>query len=93
MRKSIKVVLAAVSTLLICAPAYAFHSGGVAECEGCHTMHNSLDGAANATGLPQYQSGGIRLLPELPHHGARLEPPLGDGPSALSGIHIWRIYI
>ena len=21
---------------------YAFHSGGVAECEGCHTMHNSL---------------------------------------------------
>ena len=23
--------------------AYAFHSGGVAECEGCHTMHNSLD--------------------------------------------------
>lgn len=30
--------------------AYAFHSGGVAECEGCHTMHNSLDGAAMATG-------------------------------------------
>jgi hypothetical protein len=23
--------------------AYAFHSGGVAECEGCHTMHNSLE--------------------------------------------------
>lgn len=22
--------------------AYAFHSGGVAECEGCHTMHNTL---------------------------------------------------
>lgn len=21
--------------------AYAFHSGGVAECEGCHTMHNT----------------------------------------------------
>lgn len=25
--------------------SYAFHSGGVAECEGCHTMHNSLDGS------------------------------------------------
>src|SRR5512142_770670 len=24
--------------------SYAFHSGGVAECEGCHTMHNSLGG-------------------------------------------------
>ncbi len=24
--------------------SYAFHSGGVAECEGCHTMHNSFEG-------------------------------------------------
>jgi cytochrome c553 len=24
--------------------AWAFHSGGVAECEGCHTMHNSYEG-------------------------------------------------
>ena len=23
--------------------AYAFHSGGVGECEGCHTMHNSFE--------------------------------------------------
>ncbi len=23
---------------------FAFHSGGVAECAGCHTMHNSQDG-------------------------------------------------
>ncbi|MEZ4387254.1 MAG: cytochrome c3 family protein [Candidatus Krumholzibacteriia bacterium] len=31
----------------------AFHDGGVAECAGCHTMHNSQDGANvtdNATG-------------------------------------------
>ncbi len=26
------------------APAQAFHNGGVAACEGCHTMHNSRDG-------------------------------------------------
>lgn len=57
MKKGISVVLAAASALLISVPAFAFHSGGVAECEGCHTMHNSLEGAAVATGLPQYQSG------------------------------------
>jgi len=43
--------------LLITAPAYGFHSGGVAECEGCHSMHNSLEGSANVTGMAQYQSG------------------------------------
>src|SRR5512146_805409 len=37
--------------------AYAFHSGGVGDCEGCHSMHNSLEGAANVTGMPQFQSG------------------------------------
>ncbi len=25
-------------------PVFAFHSGGVAECDGCHTMHNSMSG-------------------------------------------------
>ena len=25
-------------------PASAFHDGGVAHCDGCHTMHNSVDG-------------------------------------------------
>jgi hypothetical protein len=41
--------------------AYAFHDGGVAKCEGCHTMHNSLNnkamtGTAN-TGMVQFASG------------------------------------
>ena len=38
---------------------YAFHDGGVARCEGCHTMHNSLNGTAmnTAGGMVQYQSG------------------------------------
>ena len=27
--------------------AYAFHSGGVAECEGCHSMHNPAAGGSN----------------------------------------------
>jgi len=36
-----------VSALLLaaCGPALAFHSGGVADCEGCHSMHNSTGGA------------------------------------------------
>ena len=25
-------------------PAMAFHDGGVAHCDGCHTMHNSVNG-------------------------------------------------
>jgi hypothetical protein len=32
------------------ANALAFHDGGVAHCDGCHTMHNSADGATNANG-------------------------------------------
>ena len=49
--KSLKVVLAmAGSALLLASPAMAFHDGGVANCEGCHTMHNSLGGTVmNAT--------------------------------------------
>jgi hypothetical protein len=57
MKTSSKVLLAVVSSLLISTPAYAFHSGGVAECEGCHSMHNSYEGSSNVTGIPQYQSG------------------------------------
>ncbi len=39
-------VAASVIGLSAClvAPAFAFHSGGVAACSGCHTMHVSQDG-------------------------------------------------
>ena len=63
MKKGIKVVLAAASALLISAPAFAFHSGGAGQCEGCHTMHNSLEGAPVVGGqgstvqMAQYQTG------------------------------------
>jgi hypothetical protein len=60
--KKMNVVLAAVSALLISAPAFAFHSGGVAECEGCHSMHNSFEGAANVTGRTFAQGTGPYLL-------------------------------
>ncbi|ACH39686.1 cytochrome c [Citrifermentans bemidjiense Bem] len=50
-------VVLAFAFVLISVPAFAFHSGGVAECEGCHSMHNSFEGAANVTGMSQYKSG------------------------------------
>ena len=31
---------------LLGAPVLAFHDGGVASCNGCHTMHNSQNGVA-----------------------------------------------
>ncbi len=36
---------AAALVVLWGAPALAFHDDGVADCQGCHTMHNSQDGA------------------------------------------------
>lgn len=33
--------LVAVALVAFAAPAYAFHSGGVAECVGCHSMHEA----------------------------------------------------
>lgn len=36
--------MAALMTLGLGSAAFAFHSGGVAHCDGCHTMHNSQDG-------------------------------------------------
>jgi hypothetical protein len=53
MRKLLSFGIAALS-LGLAANAYAFHSGGVAECDGCHTMHNSEDNAAMGKG-PQFQ--------------------------------------
>ena len=54
-----KVLKLAFATALALAygDAYAFHSGGVAECEGCHSMHNSFENKANVTGMSQFSSG------------------------------------
>jgi hypothetical protein len=66
--------------------AYAFHSGGVAECEGCHSMHNSFEGKANVTGMPQFQSGPY-LLKAADQSGACLN--CHNSPdTAPSGYHI-----
>ena len=56
MKKSIKFSLVAGTTLLtvgFAGSAMAFHGGGVAHCDGCHSMHQSADnpisGTANAS--------------------------------------------
>lgn len=40
-----KALLTIIGLAFIATPAAAFHDGGVAHCNGCHTMHNSQDGA------------------------------------------------
>ena len=52
--------------------AMAFHSGGVAECEGCHSMHNSLEGVANVTGRAYGTGSGPWLLKAQDQSGACL---------------------
>jgi hypothetical protein len=51
------------AALLIClaGTSQAFHDGGVGACEGCHTMHNSINGSAMTTKSPQYQAGSYLL--------------------------------
>ena len=39
-------ILTAAALALASGSALAFHDGGVAYCQGCHTMHNSQNGAA-----------------------------------------------
>ena len=45
--KWLKVAFASVVALSFNS-AYAFHAGGVADCDGCHTMHNSFENKAVA---------------------------------------------
>lgn len=55
------ILAGAIATLGFAPSAYAFHSGGVAECEGCHSMHNSFENKPNVTGMPQFSSGPFLL--------------------------------
>jgi mono/diheme cytochrome c family protein len=76
-------VMAAVA--LAWSSAYAFHSGGVAECEGCHSMHNSYEGAVMVTGTTLGEGSGPYLLKASDQSGACLN--CHEGPT-LSGYHV-----
>jgi nitrate reductase cytochrome c-type subunit len=77
--------------LLLCyaGTGYAYHDGGVARCEGCHTMHNSLDGAAMATknGRVQFQAGPY-LLKGSDSSSTCLNCHERAGDTAPNGYHI-----
>ncbi len=66
--------------------AYAFHSGGVAECEGCHSMHNSHEGSVMVTGTTYGTGSGPYLLKARDQSGACLNCH-GAG-AAMTGYHI-----
>ncbi|MGB5816102.1 MAG: hypothetical protein WBG93_08805 [Thermoanaerobaculia bacterium] len=60
MRKTL--ILAALAVVVVGAPALAFHDGGVAHCNGCHTMHNSQNGVGMNDGLAVGQGYSSLLL-------------------------------
>jgi hypothetical protein len=46
MKKTSKMMMAMIAgVFLMSGTAFAFHGGGVAHCDGCHSMHNSADNA------------------------------------------------
>ncbi|SPQ00545.1 conserved exported hypothetical protein [Candidatus Sulfobium mesophilum] len=68
------IMLMAIALLSIglASTSYAFHDGGAARCEGCHTMHNSLNnttfnqGATNKWNGTQFQAGPYLLQGSTP---------------------------
>jgi hypothetical protein len=82
--KLLKVAVMAASALAF-GNAYAFHSGGVAECEGCHSMHNSFEGAVNVTGTAYGDGSGPFLLKAADQSGACLNCHTGP---TLSSYHV-----
>ncbi|NNF84420.1 MAG: hypothetical protein HKM29_04610 [Deltaproteobacteria bacterium] len=50
-------VLGALVSFGLSGTAMAFHAGGVAHCDGCHTMHNSQDGATIIPGTTTLGTG------------------------------------
>jgi len=52
---SLVIMAAALLTIGLGGMAYAFHNGGVANCESCHTMHNSVGDTAVVKGSTKFQ--------------------------------------
>jgi hypothetical protein len=46
LRVCLIIIVASIMPLFTSSFVVAFHSGGVAECDGCHTMHNSMSGVS-----------------------------------------------
>lgn len=69
---TIMLVAIALVTFGLYGSSFAFHDGGVARCEGCHTMHNSLNnttfnqGNASKWNGTQFQAGPYLLQGDTP---------------------------
>ncbi len=89
--RTAKALLVLIAAVLLAAglatQGEAYHSGGVAECEGCHTMHNSFEGATTSTGLPQFQAGPY-LLKGSDQSSACLNCHQHAGDTGPNGYHI-----
>ncbi len=86
--KASLVVISSIAVFIFFAgTGYAFHDGGVARCEGCHTMHNSLNGVAAVTALPQFQAGPFLLKASDPSSSC-LNCHQHAGDTAPSSFHI-----
>jgi hypothetical protein len=59
--KFLKFAFAALATVAF-GNAYALHDGGVAHCDACHTMHNSVNGSAAVLGTTPGAAPGPYLL-------------------------------
>jgi hypothetical protein len=80
----LRTTVALLSALALASPLRAFHDGGVANCGGCHTTHNSADGSPVLPGPGNDYS----LLAESPSdvclrcHAQSLGSVLGQNPLA-----------
>jgi hypothetical protein len=83
---SLVIMAAALLTIGLGGMAYAFHSGGVGECEGCHTMHNSFENASTYTKGTQFQAG-VYLLKGTDQSSACLNCH-NSADTAPSGYHV-----
>ncbi len=79
--RALPILIAAAAIALVAMPAAAFHSGGVAHCNGCHTMHNSENGAIMANGGSPGQGVNAYLLQGATPSDTCLSCHAGDGGS------------
>ncbi|RII25766.1 MAG: cytochrome C [Geobacter sp.] len=84
MKASKILAAAAMLTLAASGSAFAFHDGGVAYCDGCHTMHNSSGNAAMTKNTAQFQ-GNKYLLKGSDDSSTCLNCHSG---ATLSGYHV-----
>ena len=81
MKRSIAILLAVAVVALWTGSAYGFHDQGVADCAGCHTMHNSQNGAIVADGGSPGNGVNVYLLKAATPSDTCLACHAGDGGS------------